>query len=43
MIAAGKIAPAKLIGRTITLEDAVPALMGMERSREIGISVITQF
>lgn len=43
MIAAGKLAPAKLIGRTITLEAAVPVLMGMETSRDIGISVITQF
>ena len=43
MIAAGKLAPAKLIGRTITLEEAVPVLMGMETSRDIGISVITQF
>jgi len=43
MIATGKLAPAKLIGRTITLEEAVPALMGMETSREIGIGVITSF
>ena len=43
MIATDKIAPARLIGRTITLEEAVSALTGMEKSRDIGISVITSF
>ncbi|MBX9457292.1 MAG: zinc-dependent alcohol dehydrogenase family protein [Rhizobium sp.] len=43
MIATGKLAPQRLIGRRITLEEAVPALIGMETSRDLGISVITTF
>jgi alcohol dehydrogenase len=43
MIASGKIAPGKLIGREISLEEGVQVLMGMENSRDIGISVITSF
>lgn len=43
MLAAGRIAPQKLIGRHISLEEAVPALMAMDRSPDIGISVIDKF
>jgi len=43
MLSAGKIAPQKLIGKRISLADAVPALTAMERSEGLGISVITQF
>ncbi len=43
MLSAGRIAPQKLIGRHISLEDAVPALMAMDRSQDIGISVIDKF
>lgn len=43
MMEAGKLKPEKLIGRHITLEEAVPALMAMDRATETGISVITQF
>jgi alcohol dehydrogenase len=43
MIASGKLAPDKLIGRRITLEEAVPALISMDSARDIGISVITRF
>jgi alcohol dehydrogenase len=43
MLSAGKIAPQKLIGKRISLADAVPALAAMERSEGLGISVITQF
>lgn len=43
MIASGKLAPQKLIGRHVTLGEAVPLLTGMDRSSEIGINVITSF
>jgi alcohol dehydrogenase len=43
MIAAGKLAPQKLVGRHITLNDAPAALMAMDRFDGLGISVITQF
>jgi alcohol dehydrogenase len=43
MLAAGKIAPQKLIGRRISLEEAVPALMTLDKAEGTGISVITQF
>lgn len=43
MIAGGRLAPEKLVGRHITLEQAVPALVGMDTSTDIGISVITSF
>ena len=43
MLSAGKIAPQKLIGKRISLEEGVPALVAMERSEGLGISVITQF
>ncbi len=43
MMKTGKLQPQRLIGRNITLEEAVPALMAMENSGEIGISVIDRF
>jgi alcohol dehydrogenase len=43
MLSAGKIAPQKLIGRRISLEEAVPALMTLDRAEGKGISVITRF
>jgi alcohol dehydrogenase len=43
MISKGTLAPDKLVGKRITLEDAVPALISMDTSRDIGISVITSF
>jgi alcohol dehydrogenase len=43
MIQSGRLAPAKLIGRHISLEEAVPALMAMDQAQEAGISVITRF
>jgi alcohol dehydrogenase len=43
MLAAGKIAPQKLIGRRISLAEAVPALMTLDKAEGTGISVITQF
>ena len=43
MMETGKLQPERLIGREISLEDAVPALVGMDRATDIGISVITRF
>ncbi|MDR3495618.1 MAG: zinc-dependent alcohol dehydrogenase family protein [Ancalomicrobiaceae bacterium] len=43
MIAVGRLAPGRLIGRHIRLDEAVPALVGLDRSTDIGISVITRF
>lgn len=43
MIAAGKLAPQKLINRKVGLEEAIDLLVGMDRSPEIGINVITEF
>lgn len=43
MIAAGRLEPKRLIGRLIGLDEAIPALVGMDRSTDIGISVITRF
>jgi alcohol dehydrogenase len=43
MIATAKLAPQKLISRHVTLEEAVPILMAMDSSRDVGISVITRF
>lgn len=43
MIAKGRLAPEKLVGRRVTLEEAVPALVSMDTSHDIGISVITSF
>jgi alcohol dehydrogenase len=43
MIAAGKLAPERLIGRRIDLDAAVPILVGMDRATDIGIAVVTRF
>jgi alcohol dehydrogenase len=43
MLTAGKIAPQKLIGRRISLEEAAPMLMTLDRAEGLGISVITRF
>jgi alcohol dehydrogenase len=43
MLETGKLAPQKLIGRHISLEEAVPALMAMDGATDLGISVITRF
>jgi alcohol dehydrogenase len=41
MIRCGKLAPQKLIGRTIGLEDAPAALMAMDKFAGTGITIIT--
>jgi len=43
MIAAGKLAPQKLVGKTISLDEAPGALMQMDQFAGLGISVITRF
>ena len=43
MIESGKLAPEKLIGRHITLSDAITALPAMDSFRESGISIIDRF
>jgi alcohol dehydrogenase len=40
MIRSGKLAPQKLVGKTIGLDDAPAALMGMDKFPGTGISVI---
>ena len=43
MLSEGKITPQKLIGRRIGLDEAVPALMTLDKAEGTGISVITRF
>ena len=43
MIAAGKLAPQKLVGKKISLEEAPSALMRMDRFEGVGVSVVTSF
>ncbi|KQS67872.1 alcohol dehydrogenase [Rhizobium sp. Leaf371] len=43
LVASGKLAPQKLIGRHLSLEEAVPALVTMDTSTDLGISVVTTF
>ncbi len=43
MIQSGKLAPDKLIGRTISLEQSIPALMNMDKFEGTGVTVVTQF
>jgi len=43
MIQSGKLAPEKLIGKTISLEQSIAALMDMDRYASVGVTVITEF
>lgn len=43
MIEAGKLVPEKLIGRTITLEQSIDALVNMDRFEVVGVTVVTEF
>lgn len=43
MITSGKLAPEKLIGKLISLEDAARDLPLMDRTSDLGISVVTRF
>ena len=43
MIDAGNLAPERLIGETISLEESIPALMSMNHFDTTGVTVITRF
>jgi alcohol dehydrogenase len=43
MIEAGRLAPARLVGRTITLEQSIEALTSMDRFEGVGVTVVTEF
>jgi alcohol dehydrogenase len=43
MIEAGKVAPAELIGRTITLAQSIDALVKMDKFEGAGVTVVTEF
>jgi len=43
MIQSGKLTPAKLVGRTISLEESMEALTSMDRFEGAGVTVVTKF
>ncbi|MGA4368021.1 zinc-dependent alcohol dehydrogenase family protein [Pantoea ananatis] len=43
MIAIGKLCPEKLIGRTISLEQSIEALINMDKFESPGVTVVTTF
>ncbi len=43
MIKSGKLAPEKLIGKRITLEQSIDALMNMDKFEGAGVTVVTKF
>jgi alcohol dehydrogenase len=43
MIQQGKLSPEKLIGKTISLEESIEALMKMDQFEGTGVTVITRF
>ncbi len=43
MIQAGKLAPDRLVGRQISLEDSIDALMQMDTFQSVGATVISRF
>lgn len=43
MIEAGKLKPERLIGRTITLEQSIEALVNMDKFEVAGVTVVTEF
>ena len=43
MISAGRLAPEKLIGRTISLEESIDALTSMSEFSNHGVTIITEF
>ena len=43
MIQSGKLAPAKLIGKRITLEQSIDALINMDKFEGVGVTVVTEF
>jgi alcohol dehydrogenase len=43
LIEAGKLSPEKLIGRTITLEQSIDALVKIDKFEGAGVTVVTEF
>ena len=43
MIQSGKLSPEKLIGKTISLEQSIYALMNMDKFETAGVTVVTKF
>ncbi len=43
MITAGRLAPEKLVGKTISLEQSIEALMTMDSFESKGVTVVTEF
>jgi alcohol dehydrogenase len=43
LLEAGKLAPEKLIGRTIRLEQSIDALVNMDKFEVAGVTVVTEF
>jgi alcohol dehydrogenase len=43
MLKSGRLAPQKLVGKTINLEQSIPALMNMNRFENIGVTIVTEF
>ncbi|MGB1110286.1 MAG: zinc-dependent alcohol dehydrogenase family protein [Gammaproteobacteria bacterium] len=43
MMLSGKLAPEKLLGRTISLAESIDALTGMDSSNTVGVTVVTEF
>ncbi len=43
LILAGKLSPHKMIGKTIALEEASAALVGMDSESHAGITIIDRF
>jgi alcohol dehydrogenase len=43
MIQSGKLSPGKLIGKTISLEQSIDALMNMDKFEAAGVTVVTEF
>ena len=43
MIQSGKLSPEKLVGKTISLEQSIAALMNMDKFEAAGVTVVTEF
>lgn len=43
MIRSGKLSPQKLVGKTISLEQSIAALMNMDKFEAAGVTVVTEF
>ena len=43
LIKTGKLAPQKLLGQTISLEQSIDAMMNMDKSTSVGVTVVTEF